>query len=84
MDSGNGPPLLVCVGGDRGFDLKRFPEKRGRPVISNLVGVNTPDFLRLDAEIIQGLPLCAVVEADHELREPHPEPRPLLITKRFS
>ena len=30
--------------------------------------IGVPDLVRLDAEIIQSLPLCGVIEHDHEFR----------------
>ena len=49
--------------------------------MSNLIHVDIFDLLWLDAEIVQSLPLGAVVEADHELRQSSPEGHAVMIAE---
>jgi hypothetical protein len=49
-----------------------------------LILINVFDFLRLDAQVIQGLPLCAVIKADHQFEQVTPKGYPLMETPCFA
>jgi hypothetical protein len=44
-----------------------------------LIFIYVFDLFWLDAEVIQRLPLCAMVEADHETGKVDPESDPLVV-----
>jgi|GEM_PF-5138326 hypothetical protein len=51
---------------------------------SQLVQIDTLDFIGLDTQVIQGLPLGTVIETDHQFRYPYVKRDSLVISPDFA